>query len=62
MHVLKTATIALAAVCVRSCYERPPKPVLGYENDEVACIDGRDNDKDGVTESADQDCVAFNSL
>ena len=48
--------IALVSACA---FELSPSPVTGYEWDDAACSDGRDNDDDGAIDCEDPDCVYF---
>ncbi|MEQ8979775.1 MAG: hypothetical protein RL846_17690, partial [Deltaproteobacteria bacterium] len=48
------AALLLVAACR---YEKPLSPVLGYERDDIACSDGIDNDRDGLTDCDDGDCL-----
>lgn len=38
-------------------YVLPTQPILGYESNDQACSDGRDNDEDGLIDCEDADCV-----
>ncbi len=41
------------------CWEKTADgPPLGYERDERSCADGRDNDRDGLFDCNDPDCLA----
>ena len=41
--------------------QAPTSPVLGYEMDDFACDDGRDNDHDGLYDCEDPDCVLLST-
>ncbi len=52
--------LGLSAAFV-SCYVSPKFPVLGYENNEAACQDGQDNDKDSLIDCDDPDCITLST-
>ena len=56
MLALKRLLLSLFSVTVACEYTRPPFPILGYEQDEVACSDGLDNDRDGLVDCRDPEC------
>jgi len=39
------------------CFEHPARPVLGYEQGDLNCQDGIDNDQDGLIDCSDIDCA-----
>jgi hypothetical protein len=46
-----------------SCgWERPTKPPLGYERDDDACSDRIDNDRDGLRDCDDPDCMVLSTV
>ena len=60
---------ALAALAVSGvvstavgCWVQPQLPIFGYENTDVSCSDGVDNDADGTTDCEDLDCLANSHL
>lgn len=58
---MKTARALLllsSCVLVASCFSPSPLgPPRGYERDEVACVDGDDNDFDRLIDCRDPDCL-----
>lgn len=53
---------AVLTVLMGACaFELSPTPVTGYEWDDAACSDGRDNDDDGAIDCADPDCIYFST-
>jgi len=51
------ALIGVSAGLAGCEYVLPVRPVLGYENNDDACSDERDNDEDGLVDCEDPDCV-----
>ena len=45
-----------------ACYEVPPLPVFGYENDDLSCSDDLDNDADCLFDCEDPDCLTQSSV
>ena len=55
--VLGLLVLAAFAIGVASCgFKRPITAPLGYENNNQACEDGLDNDRDGLIDCDDADC------
>jgi hypothetical protein len=50
--------LVLAMFCASGCFSLDGiSPPSGYEVDELACADGRDNDLDGRTDCQDEECL-----
>lgn len=56
---MSRAVVFASLLLASGCWEATPDgPPLGYERDERACADDRDNDRDGLVDCADPDCLA----
>ena len=53
---MKHFAVAVVAILCGCEYVIPDRPVYGYERDDVACSDGWDNDRDGLSDCDDPDC------
>ena len=53
-------TIGIIGLVSACAFELSPSPVTGYEWDDAACSDGRDNDDDGAIDC--EDPIVFISL
>ena len=62
MKVYWMIALIISSACMVGCeYVLPVQPILGYENSDEACSDGRDNDEDGLVDCDDADCVFSSS-
>jgi hypothetical protein len=53
----KASFFALVMLVSACSYNTAPGAPLGYEVDDDACSDGRDNDRDGLVDCDDNDCL-----
>ncbi len=54
---------AVLGLTFASCgWEKPSRPWYGYERDDDACGDGRDNDRNGLVDCDDPDCMVYSTL
>lgn len=60
--IVAGATVASALGFGIGCWVQPAFPIAGWENNDVACSDGVDNDADGTTDCEDLDCLANSHL
>ena len=54
LAILMVSAVVLAIGCD---FKRPSMPAQGYEFDDESCQDGIDNDRDGLIDCVDTDCI-----
>ena len=54
--------ILVSGTLVSGCYTHPAAPPAGYENNDMSCSDGFDNDQDGWIDCKDPDCIVFSNF
>ena len=58
----RTALSLLVCAGLADCWNPPAQPVLGYESNDEACTDSNDNDRDGLVDCEDDDCLQFSAV
>lgn len=58
MKKFNLSSLLILGLVLAGCeYVLPTQPIFGYESNDQACSDGRDNDEDGLIDCEDADCV-----
>lgn len=63
IYLAGLAACGLLGFAFASCgWEKPSRPWYGYERDDEACQDGLDNDRNGLVDCDDPDCMVYSTL